>query len=345
MNPMWISAQDRRFAVNGLPWFEENGREFIRLPKRAKGIVREPVWDLSTMPSGGRVRFKTDSTVLKLRIQHSRSEIAMPHMCAVGVSGIDLYAGPPGRMVYWSSTKAIVAPQSYEHTCFEKLPRKLREFTLYLPTYNDLVRLEIGLDPDAVIEPPSRFRLAKPVVFYGTSITQCGCASRPGMGYVPLLGRLLGVDVVNLGFSGSGKSDLEVADLITEIDAAAYVNDCAANMTPPEMRERYAAFNERLRAKHPRTPLLLLTTIRWASENFVRVENWETVNAIVQQTYRQFRKRGDQNVHFLDCRQIIGREADHPSVDGVHLTDLGFQRLAVGVAPQLRRILKLPAGR
>src|SRR5690349_3653343 len=109
----WIPARDERFTVNGLPWFRENGGEFIRLPKRAKSIVRDVVWELSTMPSGGRVRFKTDSTTLKLRIQHSRPEIAMPHMCAVGVSGIDLYEGSPGKMTYWVSSKQIEAQRTY----------------------------------------------------------------------------------------------------------------------------------------------------------------------------------------------------------------------------------------
>ncbi len=338
---VWISATDQRFTVNGLPWFEENGREFIRLPKRAQGVVRDPVWDLSVMPSGGRVRFRTDSTTLKLRVQHRRSEIAMPHMCAVGCSGIDLYEGPPRRMVYWKSNTLIEAGKAYVNAYFKELPRKRREFTLYLPTYNDLARLEIGLDPDATIQSPTRFRLARPVVFYGTSITQGGCATRPGMGHVPMLGRRLGVDVVNLGFSGNGKSDLKVADLITEIDAACCVNDCTANMDLPGMQERYAAFNERLRARRPRTPLLLLTAIRFAAENFARDAQRDEVNARVIDTYRQFRRRSDKHVHFLDCRKIIGFEADHPSVEGVHLTDLGYQRLTDGLAPVLRKLLKL----
>src|ERR1043166_8511854 len=130
---MWISASDPRFTVNGLPWFRENGGEFIRLPKRAKGGVRDPVWELSAIPSGGRGRSKTDSTPLKLRIQHSRAEVAMIHMPAVGVSGIDLYEGPPSRMVYWTSSKQIVAKQPYVANYFEKFPKKMREFTLYLP--------------------------------------------------------------------------------------------------------------------------------------------------------------------------------------------------------------------
>ena len=337
----WITARDPRVAVNGLPWFQENSGEFLRLPKRAKGVVRDVVWELSTMPSGGRVRFKTDSTTLRLRIQHSRPEIAMPHMCAVGVSGIDLYEGPPERMVYWGSNKNMVSQQPYVSTYFEKLPRELREFTLYLPTYNDLTLLEIGLDADATLAPPSPFRLPKPVVIYGTSITQGGCSSRGATGYVPLLGRMLEVDVINLGFSGNGKAEPELAELVAELDAACYVNDCLANLELDEAQQRYATFNQALRAKRPDIPLLLMTSILWAPHCFGGTHSCDARNELVLQNYADLRQRGDKGVHLLECREVIGIEADHPSVDGGHLTDLGFKRLADGVAPVLRKILKL----
>ena len=337
----WIAANDGRFTVNGLAWFKENGGEFIRLPKRVKGVVRGPVWELSLMPSGGRVRFQTDSGNLKLRIQHSRGEVAMLHMCAVGVSGIDLYEGPPHKMVYWGSNKNIQPKVPYVSSYLANLPRKTREFSLYLPTYNDLVLLEIGLDPGAVIEPPSRFRLAAPVVFYGTSITQGGCSSRGANGYVPVVGRMLGVDVINLGFSGNGQSDPEIAPLLAEIEASCYVNDCIANMSLDQMKERYAAFNETIRSKRPTTPILLMTSSRRAGENYIPSPQEEEKNAIVRTTFNQFRKRGDKNVHLLDCRKIIGFDPDHPSVDGAHLTDLGFKRLADGVALALGKVLAL----
>ena len=340
----WIPASDKRFTVNGLPWFEENGREFIRLPKRAKGVVRDPVWDLATMPSGGRVRFKTDSTTLKVRVKHTRPEIGMVHMCAVGMSGIDLYEGPPKKMTYWGSTKQIVTQQTYVAAYFEKLaPKKMREFTLYLPVYNDLVQFDIGVEPDAAIEAPSRFRLAKPVVVYGTSITQGGCSSRGANGWVPLVGRMLGVDVVNLGFSGNGQSDLEVADLIAELDMACFVNDCIGNMNMEQMNQRYAAFNEKIRARWPKLPMLFLTFIRCAGETYwpERVKAVDAKNAIVIKTYKDFVKRGDKNVYLFDGIKVIGYEADHPSVDGGHLTDLGFLRLAKAVEPKIRTMLKL----
>lgn len=337
----WVRATDPRVTVNGLPWFRENGGEFFRLPVRVKGKVREPVWELGTMPSGGRVRFKTDSANLKLRIKHSRAETAMAHMCSVGVSGIDLYEGPPDRMVYWTSSKAIKPREIYEVVYLANLPRQMREFTLYLPTYNDLVHLEIGLDADAKIEKPSPFRLAKPVVIYGTSITQGGCSSRGANGYVPLVGRMLGVDVINLGFSGNGRSDLEVAELMTEIDAACYVNDCVANMNIEGMKERYEAFNAILRTKRPEVPLLFMTSIHFGNENYLDSPRHEETNAFVKATYEKFRARDPGKVHFLECRDIISAGPDHPSVDGAHLTDLGYWRMAQGMAPVLGKIVGL----
>jgi lysophospholipase L1-like esterase len=219
----------------------------------------------------------------------------------------------------------------------------MREFTLYLPIYNDLVSLEIGLDPSAKILSPSPFRLAKPVVVYGTSITQGGCASRGANGWVPLVGRMLGVDIVNLGFSGNGKSGLEVADLMTEIDAACYINDCVGNMTLDDMKARYAAFHSRIRAKRSDTPILLMTTIRYGGEGQLpgRAAHWEMMRAFVMKTHQRFRQCGDRNIHSFDCRKLNGFERNHPSVDGSHLTDLGFKLLADGVAPVLRKILNI----
>jgi lysophospholipase L1-like esterase len=294
------------------------------------------------MPSGGRVRFRTDSTALSLRIRHSRPEIAMPHMCAVGVSGIDLYEGPPSAMVYWGSNKPVVAQAEYTSDYFSGLSRKMREFTLYLPVYNDLASLEIGLDPAARVRPPTPFKPRKPVVIYGTSITQGGCSSRGANGFVPVVGRKLGLDVVNLGFSGNGQSDPEVAALIAELDMAAFVNDCVGNMNLELMKTRYAAFNESIRARHPRLPILFMTVIRFAKEHFNPQASRETdaKNEVVAKTFREFKRRGDKAVYFLDCAKVIGLEADHPSVDGVHLTDLGFLRVAEAVAPVLKRMLR-----
>jgi len=309
----WRTVNTAPFAVDGLPWFQENGGAFYRLPKRAQSILRESLWILGTMPSGGRVRFKTDSPVLRIRAQHSQPELAMPHMCAVGVSGLDLYEGPPQNMTFWNSSRPGHASAPYVVTLFTDLPKKLREFTIYLPTYNGLVHFEIGVAPSAKLAAPSPYRRKKPVVIYGTSITQGGCSSRVGTGWVPRVGRQLGIDVVNLGFSGNGQCDLALVPLLDELDMACLIVDPVANMGPQLMPTGYAPFLAAIRARRPKLPLLLLTFFRQANEHYLGNQGWDQANAIVRQTYRQMRRQGDQHVHLLDTRKIIGLEPD-PSV-------------------------------
>ena len=340
----WHTVNTAPFAVDGLPWFQENGGAFYRLPKRAQSSLREALWELGTMPSGGRVRFKTDSPILQARVQHSRGDVglAMPHMCAVAVSGLDLYEGPPRKMTFWTSTRPGHAADPYIVTLVADLPKKLREFTIYLPTYNDLVRFQIGLAPGARLAAPSPYRKKTPVVFYGTSVTQGGCSSRSANGFVSVVGRLLGIDVVNLGFSGNGQCDPELVPLLDEIDMACLVVDCVANMGLARMQTGYGPFLAALRARRPKLPWVLMTFFRSANELYRGSRESDAMNAIVLRTYRQMCRQGDRNVYLLDARKMIGCEQNHPSVDGVHLTDLGFQKMADGVAPLLKRILRLP---
>lgn len=333
----WFTVDKPPFAVDGLPWFKENGGAFYRLPLRAKGTVREALWELGMRPSGGRVRFKTDSPTLRIRAEHSRG-LAMSHMCAVGVSGVDLYEGPPHKMTYWNSSRPTVEKAPYVVSFFADRPKKLREFTLYLPTYNDLTRLEIGVAADAKLAAPSPYRRKKPVVFYGTSVTQGGCSSRAGTGWVPVVGRQLGLDVVNLGFSGNGWCDMELIPFLDELAMDCLVIDPVGNLGL-ERIERFAPFVEAIRARRPKLPLVLMTFFRQASEHYRGDQGWDEVNARVIETYRRLRRGGDQNVHLIETRKFVGLEADHPSVDGVHLTDLGFKMMADGVAPVLRKIL------
>ena len=340
-NVVWHTVNKPPFVVDGLPWFKETGGEFYRLPKRAKRGLRDALWELGTMPSGGRVRFKTDSPTLHVRVQHSRPDIAAPHMCAVGTSGVDLYEGPPQKMTYWNSSKAIVAKEPYVTQFFANLPKQLREFTIYLPVYNDLIRFEIGLAPGARLATPSPYRRKQPVVFYGTSVTQGGCSARAATGFVPVVGRRLGLNVVNLGLSGNGWCDPELVPLLDELDMACLVVDPVGNMGLERMKTGYVPFLNAIRARRPKLPLLFMTFFRRANEHYLGDCGWDETNAIMVNTYRQMRRHGDQNVYLLDTRKLIGREQDHPSVDGVHLTDLGFQKMADGVAPVLKRILHL----
>jgi len=337
----WIPAQSDCFTVNGLPWFEENGKAFLRLPKRVESKIRSELWGVSQNTSGGRIRFKTDSTSLKLRIYHGGGGIALHNLCARGASGIDLYEGPPEKMTFWMNNEPGVIQCAYISHYFNDMPKKLREFTLYLPTYCNIASLEIGLDKNAKILPPTPFKMAKPVVYYGSSITQGGCASRGGLGFAPLIGRRLGIDFVNLGFSGLGCYEPELSGCIGEIDAACYVLACVANMHPAMAQERYEKFVDFLRQRRPEIPIVMMPRIRFADEIRTGSEYWEGITKPILRTYAKYKKQGDKNIHLLRIDEFFPMGPDSPTVDGVHPTDEGFRIMADAMTPVLARVLKL----
>lgn len=342
---VWRSHSDHGFAVAGLAWYEADGRTALRrLPERARAVVREPVWSLAQYPSGGRLRFRTDSTSLRVRI--TQPYVEMTNMGPIGHSGLDLYVGPPGETVYWASARPDLAAQRagtpYEILFFEKIERRMRDLTLYLPLYNALTGLEIGLDTGAAVDKPEPYAHAKPIVFYGTSITQSGCASRAGNGYVPILGQLLNSDVVNLGFSGNGMGEPELAELVAEIDASVFVLDYEANAGLERMRENLLPFAEIIRRKHPRTPMLILSKPFFSMIHFMPegYEGARTSAAYFEEIARTLRGKYPGPTHFVNGWSLIGPDTPYAYVDGVHPNDYGFWMMAEGLAPILRPLLE-----
>ncbi|MFA6185931.1 MAG: SGNH/GDSL hydrolase family protein [Phycisphaerae bacterium] len=354
-NIVWLNpCKDVNMVVYGLAWFEQNGHKFIRLPLSEKKNVNETAWLMSLCPSSARIRFKTDSTSLRLKIHHGMigtgsmpmyevsavNGVSMYHMSSVAVSGIDLYIGSPGQMSYWKTVKPQDPNKEYEYLYFEKLPSMMREFTLYLPCYAELAELQIGIDSDAKILKPTEYKIKKPIVFYGTSITQGGCASRGSNGFVSVIERKLNCDVVNLGFSAGGLGELAMAQIISQIDASVYVVDSVANMNINLMNERYEKFVRILRKNRPQTPVLLMTQIHYSGELLPeQAAEYKRHNEPVFDTYNKLRAEGDKKVFLFDSGEIIPVGGDHPSVDGTHLTDRGFYMIAEGLEPKLKEIL------
>ena len=215
----WITLPGPPVQVNGLPWYSENGGDLFRLPAQLKDTFRPPVWDLAKDPSGGRIRFRTNSSILAIRLEYPKPP-DMANMHAFGETGVDLYADGVYRGTA-IATRDAQPGKTLEHTFFQDQPRLDREITLYLPLYMPVKVLGIGLDPDAQVRPAKPFAAATPLVFYGTSITQGGCASRPGMSYQAILGRMLNLDFVNLGFSGNGRGEPELSHAVANINVAA----------------------------------------------------------------------------------------------------------------------------
>lgn len=336
----WLAAADKRLQMRGLAWYEENGGSFCRLPHRAKGRVRAPVWDLAQCPASGRLAFRSNTTGLAVRARSPNTNV-MAHMPGSGSRGLSLYAGRPGRMRPWGAAIPDGGNVDFERQIFQGIPGKMREFRLYLPLYNGLESLELGFSKGARILPPTPPAIEGPVVIYGTSITQGGCASTAGSDFVSSVGRSLDLDVVNLGFSGNGRGEPELAELLAEIDASMYVLDYAANVDVKRLRYTLPRFVGILRKKHPTTPIVLLTNVCFWGYDFnagTRRTLEDRRDAMIAFYARQ-RRAGDANLHLADGFGLVPYNTDAAYVDGVHPSDHGFQLMAERLAPIIERIL------
>lgn len=324
-------------VIEGKGWTDTEG-DFDRFPARARDAVREAVWSLSRQSTGLSLGFTTDATRIRIRWTVTLERLALPHMPATGVSGLDLYAKEDGAWRFVGGARPIESPTNDAAVIAGMTPTS-REFRLYLPLYNGVSRLEVGV-PDAAafrFTPPATTR---PIVVYGTSITQGCCASRPGMSYTAMLGRRLDVPVVNLGFSGNGKAEPEVARLLAELDPAVYVLDSLPNMTPQEVVERMPALIDVIRAARPKTPIVLVEHLLYPNLRFrpTKAADVARANASLREIHEARRKAGDRHITLVPSTTLLGADGDG-TVDDSHPTELGFARMADGLEPYLRRAL------
>lgn len=318
----------RLVDVEGRGWTETTAF-YDRLPARAEGIVREAVWNLSRNSAGLCARFVTEATTIQARWTLTSAKLEMPHMPATGVSGLDLYVKHEGRW-RWLAV-GIPKEQASRVSLASGLPPGRREFLLYLPLYNGVSSVELGLPKDAKLAKADAYGdgQRKPIVFYGTSITQGGCASRPGMVHTAILQRRLNFPVVNLGFSGNGRMEPEMATLFAELDPAVYVLDCLPNMSAAEVTERVEPFVEVLRKAHPETPILIVED-RTYTDSFLVVAKRQRNSdsrAALRAAFKRLTSTGTKHLAYLPGEDLLGDDGEG-TVDSSHPTDLGFVRQA-----------------
>ena len=322
---VWYDA--KLLGVEGKGWLD-TGSDYDRLPLKAKGVVKEDVWELGHCSAGMQVCFASDAKTLKVHWTLTEKTLAMPHMPATGVSGIDLYArDKTGNLRFCANGCPIDTSNTVSFT----LPES-NEYVLYLPLYNGVKYLEIGIPKTTKLSRLARSSVSSAIVFYGTSITQGACASRPGMAATSIVGRKLDVPVINLGFSGSGTMEKELAELLSELDPAIYVLDCLWNMSPELVSERVELFIITLRKTRATTPILLVE-----DSNF---RNFSTQKGdILRKIYTKLKAQGDENLYLLSNKGMLGEDADG-TVDGCHPNDLGMARQASAFIECLEPILK-----
>ena len=328
----------RHLPLEGAGWTDTTAL-YDRLPGRAKPLVPDPVWQLSGHSAGMGVRFVTESAVIAARWRLRSPNLAMHHMPAVGVSGLDLYVEADGRW-RWAGVGIPTQFPVSSATVLSGSEGRRRHYLLYLPLYNGVEQVELGIQPAARLETPSPWPHPRPLCCYGSSIAQGGCASRPGMAYPAILGRWLGCPTINLGFSGSARMEPALGDLLAELDPAAYVLDSLPNMEAALVRERAAPFIRRLRAARPQPPIVMVENITYANAHLIadRAARTTASNAAWREVYEAVRAEGVPPLYYVPGADLLGRD-DEATVDGTHPTDLGFLRMAEVLAPVLRRVL------
>jgi lysophospholipase L1-like esterase len=334
----WYDA--RTIGLEGQA-FTDVKAPYDRLPARAEGKVREAVWNLSRNSAGLCVRFRTASPAIHCRWTNTSNRLAMPHMPATGVSGVDLYVLNEQGTWRWLSVGQPKEGTTHTAALVTGLKPVERDYCLYLPLYNGVSEVEIGVAAESKMSRLVRDEAHQlPIVFYGTSITQGGCASRPGMVHTAILGRRLNRPVINLGFSGNGKMEAEVTSCIVDIRAAAFVIDCLPNMTAAEVTSNTSPLVASLRKAHPTTPIILAED-RTYSDAFLkndRAERNATSRAALQKVFAQLQSQ-DKNLHYLAGDQQLSADGED-TVDGSHPTDLGFLRMADEFCKVLAPLLK-----
>ncbi|MCM0647581.1 SGNH/GDSL hydrolase family protein [Clostridium swellfunianum] len=337
----WLSPKEKPFQLGGFPWFAKE-HIYRRLPKSPKYPIPEEVDLLANCIAGGQIRFRTDSEKLFIRVK--LSGIAnMVHMPATGQCGFDFYVGIADKVFYCNTTRYDHTKAEYEIKLFEMKSKAWKNVVINFPLYKGVEEVLIGVEETAGLEEPHSYTSDKRIIFYGTSVTQGGCASRPGMAYTNIISRRLNMEIFNLGFSGNGKGEPEVAQILTEIDKpACLVLDYEGNCVSTELLSKtLTQFIEIYRKAHANVPILVVSRAPYAMERFNgELHRQRLERKLLQKnTVESFREMGDSHIYFYDGENLLGNDYEECTVDGVHPTDLGFLRMADNLEKALLGIL------
>ena len=334
----FIEIRNSPFDVYGL-YDYKNEADYKRLPDEIGLNVNEGVSTLYLHTAGGRVRFSTDSRYVAIRVSMPKVS-HHSHMPLTGGAGLDLYIDESeGEEIGFFKT--FVPPHNMTSGYESKIDlkdKKMRHFTINMPSYNRVDSLYIGIDEDASLGHGLKYRPLLPVVYYGSSITQGGCASRPGNIYQNIISRRLNIDYVNLGFSGSGRGESIIAEYMANLPMSAFVSDYDHNApTVEHLENTHFALYKTIRAKNPDVPYLMVTRPDYRNH-----EDSEPRRQVILKSYNDALALGDKNVYFVDGKKFFtGRYADMCTVDGCHPTDLGFSFMADHIGETLKKALKI----
>jgi len=334
----WYDVRKAPFQIYGL-YDVQNQSVFRRMPYEVASKVSEDVELLSEFTAGGRVRFSTDSPYVALRAAMPEQAL-MPHMSPSGSSGFDLYVDEEegSRFVrsFLPNIKELGGIETYVRIEGTDLQGKMNSYTVNFPLYDRVKSLEIGILKGSRLESGAEYRRQVPFVYYGGSITQGGCASRPGNAYPAIISRRFQADYINLGFSGSAKGEQEMIDYLCGLDASVFICD-DYNVGDLEIRRKtqnniYKCYRE----AHPETPFIIVgCPFTFFNREMIRNRRFAE-----GETFRLAKEAGDEHIYYLSGDKLFeGMRYEECTVDGLHPTDVGFWKFGQVLGDLIEKIL------
>lgn len=337
----YVDAQQLRIINKG---FNDTFGAYTRIPSYMKDSVRPELWERAQCSSGIAIRFATDSKSVGVRY-NLLWNTHMAHMADTGLKGTDLYRlSDEGKWEYVNTNRPSKKDSIQSKIYVENLKGDMREFMIYLPLYDGVNWIEVGVDSTAKIQKPiiDNPRVSKKVIMYGTSILQGGCSTRTGMVSTSMIQRDLNCEVVNIGISGEGKMDMCMARALATIaDATAFVIDPIPNCTELMCDTLTYGFVNYLRQARPEVPIIMVEgpIYPYAKFDTFFEKYLPKKNAAFRRNYEKMKKENPKNLYYITAEGLIGDD-NEATVDGIHFTDIGFRRYADKLIPVLKKIVK-----
>ena len=322
-----ISIYDDKITINGLP-FLSKGDDLNRLPKKMKNKIRPTLWKLGTQPSGGRIRFKTNSKTITIVAKSSSTPSY--HMTSIMKNGLDIYVNNTYSGSAWPDSNGEIKKQ------FQLEDDKIKNITIYLPLYSSIKVKGLYIEKSALIYKANDLLKIDPIIYYGSSITQGASASNPGLSYEAIISRNTKIDFINFGFSANGFGDIQIAKLIGDLDSSLIVLDYWANLTSLQYKKSLPQFVDTIRQKRKNVPILIITPFYSIELKKQQVEK----KIIVSDFIHERKNAGDKNIYMLDGSKMLSKENSFGLVDGLHLNSLGFWFSANALEPEVLKIIK-----
>lgn len=337
----WYDVRDGHFDLYGLLYLDG---QFRRIPQDVADATNDGVSGLSRQTAGGRVRFVTDSPFIVI---HANMPMMadMSHFARTGSTGFDLYFKTGDRFTFFRTFMPTNSDWGYE-CCLPMPCAERREIMIHFPTYSEVSDLYIGVEAHSTLEHGTPYKHKTPVVYYGSSITQGACASRPGNAYEAIISNELDCDHVNLGFSGSARGEDAIVDYICSLDMSVFVMDYDHNAPSAEhLMRTHESFYRKFRAAHPDVPVIFVTRPTFMNDVGPSTDESTTdrirCREVVFRTYMNALAAGDRKVDFIDGASLFnGPYSDLCTVDSIHPNDAGFLRMANRIGQSVAKFLR-----